>query len=100
MKDAIDRSFGLEARATTSVMIWSFFLAHRIHSIMRFTIEFEREEDGRWLAEISELAGVMAYGVTPDEAIAHTKALALRVLADQIDEGERQPLSDIHFVTH
>ena len=68
---------------------------------MRFTIDFEREEDGRWLAEIVELPGVMAYGSTPDDAIAHTKALALRVLADQIDEGEREEtITDIHFITH
>jgi predicted RNase H-like HicB family nuclease len=58
---------------------------------MKFTIEFEREDDGRWLAEILELPGVLAYGDTPDEAIGHAKALALRVVADQIEHGESSP---------
>lgn len=52
---------------------------------MKFTIEFEREDDGRWLAEVIELPGVLAYGSTPDEAIAHAKALALRVVADRLE---------------
>ena len=47
---------------------------------MRFTIETETEEDGRWIAEIAELPGVMQYGRSRDEAIARTEALALRVL--------------------
>ena len=51
---------------------------------MTFTIEYEQEKDGRWLAEVSELPGVMAYGRTPDEAKALAQALALRVLADNI----------------
>ena len=48
---------------------------------MNFKIEFEREEDGRWIAEISELPGVMAYGATQSEAEAAVEALALRVEA-------------------
>jgi predicted RNase H-like HicB family nuclease len=48
-------------------------------------IETEREDDGRWLAEIGDLPGVMAYGQTRDEAIARTKALALRVLHIDLD---------------
>ena len=51
---------------------------------MKFTIEYEREEDGRWIAEIIELPGVMAYGKSPDEAMAHAKALALFTLADHL----------------
>ena len=47
-------------------------------------IEVEREEDGRWLTEVPELPGVMAYGQTREEAIARVKALALRVLADRV----------------
>ena len=47
------------------------------------TIETEREDDGRWLAEIPDLPGVMSYGQTREEAVAKTKALALRVLADR-----------------
>ena len=58
------------------------------------------QDDGRWLAEIMELPGVMAYGSTPDDAIARAKALALRVVADQIEEGERtETITDIHFET-
>ena len=48
---------------------------------MTFTVEYEREDDGRWLAEVVELPGVLAYGQTSDEAIARAQALALRVLA-------------------
>jgi predicted RNase H-like HicB family nuclease len=50
---------------------------------MNFKIEFDRETDGRWIAEITELPGVLAYGATRDEAEAAAKALALRVIADQ-----------------
>jgi predicted RNase H-like HicB family nuclease len=50
-----------------------------------FSIEYEQEEDGRWLAEVLELPGVMAYGQTTEEALAKAQALALRVLADRLD---------------
>ena len=53
-----------------------------------FSIEFERETDGRWIAEIVELPGVLAYGDTQEEAIAHAQALALRVVADRLDNNE------------
>jgi predicted RNase H-like HicB family nuclease len=49
---------------------------------MDFKIECEREEDGRWLAEVPQLPGVLAYGSTPDEAMMRVEVLALRVLAD------------------
>ena len=55
------------------------------------TIEIEREDDGRWLAEVVELSGVMAYGGTREEAASHAKALALRVIADRLDHGEEVP---------
>jgi predicted RNase H-like HicB family nuclease len=55
---------------------------------MKFTIEHEQEEDGRWLAEVLELPGVLAYGRTLEEAIAKVQALALRVLADRLEHGE------------
>jgi predicted RNase H-like HicB family nuclease len=58
---------------------------------MTFTIEFEREDDGRWLAEVLELPGVLAYGQTSDEAIAKAQALALRVLADRLEHAESAP---------
>lgn len=60
---------------------------------MNFTIEHEREEDGRWLAEVPELPGVLAYGTTADEAMAKAEVLALRVLADRIEHGEAKPQS-------
>jgi predicted RNase H-like HicB family nuclease len=63
---------------------------------MRFRIETEREVDGRWIAEIPNLPGVMAYGVTRREAIAKAEALALRVLADQI-EHDKMPAEEPIF---
>lgn len=54
-------------------------------------IEIEREEDGRWIAEIPELPGVMAYGKNRNEAIARAQVLALRVMADRLEHGEEIP---------
>jgi len=54
-------------------------------------IEIDREEDGRWIAEIPDLPGVMVYGASRDEAISKAEALALRVLADRLDHGEKIP---------
>ena len=54
-------------------------------------IEIEREEDGRWIAEIPDLPGVMTYGQNREEAISKVKALALRVLADRLEHGETIP---------
>jgi predicted RNase H-like HicB family nuclease len=51
-------------------------------------IELELEEDGRWLAEVVDLPGVLTYGKTRGEAISKVKALALRVLADRVEHGE------------
>ncbi|MGB7414015.1 MAG: type II toxin-antitoxin system HicB family antitoxin [Thermosynechococcaceae cyanobacterium] len=58
---------------------------------MIFEIELEQEEDGRWIAEIPELSGVMLYGQTPEEATSKVQALALRVIAERIESGETQP---------
>ncbi|HEX5444757.1 MAG TPA: type II toxin-antitoxin system HicB family antitoxin [Pirellulales bacterium] len=52
------------------------------------TIEIEQEDDGRWLAEVPELPGVLAYGQTRQEAIDRVQALSLRVLADRLEHGE------------
>jgi len=60
-------------------------------------IELEREEDGRWIAEVLDLPGVMAYGKTREEAISKVKALALRVLADRLDHGEEMSELDKVF---
>ena len=63
----------------------------------RFTVEVEQEEDGRWLAEIPELPGVLVYGQTQVEAIFRVQALALRVLADRLEHGEVVPALDEVF---
>lgn len=55
---------------------------------MTFSIEIEQEEDGRWIAEVLELPGVMAYGATLEAAKAKVQALALRVLAERLEHGE------------
>ena len=60
---------------------------------MPLPIEVEQEEDGRWLAEIPGLPGVLVYGATPTEAIARVQALGLRVLADRVETGEPVPAS-------
>jgi len=59
---------------------------------MKFSIECEREEDGRWLAEVPELPGVLAYGATAEEAMAKAQVLALRVLAERLEHGEARPV--------
>ena len=56
---------------------------------MNYVIEVALETDGRWIAEIVSLPGVMTYGKTREEAIAKTQALALRVEADKLESGER-----------
>jgi predicted RNase H-like HicB family nuclease len=66
-------------------------VARRIPA-MKFSIECEREEDGRWIAELLQLPGVLAYGASREAAIAKAEALALRVIADQIEHGERPAL--------
>jgi predicted RNase H-like HicB family nuclease len=58
---------------------------------MKFTIEYEQEEDGRWLAEVKELPGVLVYGKDADDAAARAQALALRVVADRLENGETAP---------
>ncbi len=58
---------------------------------MNFKIELEQEDDGRWLAEVLELPGVMAYGDTHEEVRSKVQALALRVVADRLEHGEAGP---------
>jgi len=55
---------------------------------MKYSVEFEQEEDGRWIAEVPDLPGVLVYGATREEAFRGVEALALRVLADRIENGE------------
>jgi predicted RNase H-like HicB family nuclease len=54
-------------------------------------IEIDQEDDGRWIAEVPDLPGVLAYGDSRDDAVAHVKALALRALADRLENGESIP---------
>jgi predicted RNase H-like HicB family nuclease len=60
---------------------------------MKLTIEFEQEADGRWIAEVPELPGVLAYGDTQEKAAQLARALAFRVIADQIEAGEGDALA-------
>ena len=65
---------------------------------MTFKVESDREDDGRWIAEVPDLPGVLSYGATQDEAQARVQALALRVVAERLEHGEAGPqLLDISF---
>lgn len=55
---------------------------------MKLTVELQQEEDGRWIAEVPDLAGVLAYGASQEEARARVQALALQVLAERLEHGE------------
>ncbi|HIJ86151.1 MAG TPA: type II toxin-antitoxin system HicB family antitoxin [Desulfuromonadales bacterium] len=59
---------------------------------MEFTIETEQENDGRWIAEIGDLPGALAYGTTEEEAMTKVEALALRVLAERLETHECRPM--------
>lgn len=61
---------------------------------MRFHVETDREADGRWIAEVSTLPGVMAYGKTKSEATAKVQALALRVLAERLEVSQK-PIKEV-----
>lgn len=60
---------------------------------VHFSIETEREEDGRWIAEVTDIPGALAYGETEEQARANVYALALRVIADQVEESQAVPKS-------
>ena len=59
--------------------------------LMKLKVELERESDDRWIGEIGDLPGVLAYGRTREDALAAVQALALRVIADRIENGEIKP---------
>lgn len=65
-----------------------------------FTVDLERETDGRWIGEVPELPGVLVYGTSRDEAVARAKALAFRVLADRLEHGEEIPQIEGVFAVH
>jgi predicted RNase H-like HicB family nuclease len=56
---------------------------------MKYTVEIEKETDGRWIAEVVEIAGALVYGATREEALAKAEALALRVMAERLEHGEK-----------
>ena len=58
---------------------------------MKLSVELEQEQDGRWVAEVPQLSGVLAYGQSREQAAAKAKALALRVIADRLEHGEQVP---------
>ena len=60
---------------------------------MNFTLECEQEVDGRWIAEVPELPGVLAYGSSSADAMAKAEVLALRVMAERLENGESEPVS-------
>ena len=64
---------------------------------MNLKIEVERETDGRWMAEVLDLPGCLAYGKDQADALARAKVLALRVLADRLEHGEPVPAGDELF---
>jgi predicted RNase H-like HicB family nuclease len=64
---------------------------------MTFSVQVERESDGRWIAEVAELPGVLVYGATVEQAQAKAQALALRVLADRLEHGEAVPFESVLF---
>jgi len=68
---------------------------------MNFNIEFDQEEDGRWIAEIPEIPGMLAYGLTPLQAGSKAKALVLRVLAERMENEVSIPyFNSIEFFNH
>ena len=60
---------------------------------MNFTLECEQEVDGRWIAEVPELPGVLSYGVSASDAMSKAEILALRVIADRLENGDSKPVS-------
>ena len=60
---------------------------------MNFTLECEQEVDSRWIAEVPELPGVLSYGTSAADAMANAEVLALRVLADRLENGESEPVN-------
>lgn len=62
-----------------------------------FRVEVEQEADGRWIAEVPDLSGVLTYGASRQDAVTHAQALALRVLADRLEHGEELPQVEAVF---
>jgi predicted RNase H-like HicB family nuclease len=73
------------------------FLRDMEGSSTMLTVEFDREKDGRWIGEVIELPGVLAYGATKEEVQGKVQALALRVIADRIEHNEPVPFNPRDF---
>ena len=71
----------------------SGYVQHRCEWSVDFTLECEQEVDGRWIAEVPELPGVLAYGDSSADAMAKAEVLALRVMADRLEHGESKPVN-------
>ena len=67
---------------------------------MRFKIETERETDGRWIAEIPQVPGALAYGITKEEAVRKAYAIALRSIADDVEHSQEDPPNSISLERH
>jgi predicted RNase H-like HicB family nuclease len=67
---------------------------------MTFTVEVEREVDGRWIAEVTDFPGALAYGDSRESAVANAEALALRIIADRLEHGEALPSLDKVFTVN
>ncbi len=88
MDDAVDGG----RRATLAKANVRFYA-----SFMRLVVQLDREADGRWIAEVADLPGVLAYGATEAEAVGRVRSLALRVLADLLEHGEVPAFDSLEF---
>jgi predicted RNase H-like HicB family nuclease len=79
----------LQNRTAGTVVVYSLHGGHEV--LITFKVEIEQEDDGRWLAEVVELPGVLAYGETEQAALSRVQALALRVIAERLEHGEAGP---------
>jgi predicted RNase H-like HicB family nuclease len=73
--------------------LYSGYTSICLEADMNFTLECEQEVDGRWIAEVPELPGVLAYGSSSADAMTKAVVLALRVMADRLENGESEPVS-------
>jgi len=64
----------------------------------KWNVDIDRETDGRWIADVTDIPGCMVYGTTREEAIRKAEVLALRVIADRLDAGETVPFIDDAFL--
>ena len=90
------RTYGLDTEPTTgdgSNVLSCCYGGCSGASAMNFTLECEQEVDGRWIAEVPELPGVLSYGSSAADAMSRAEILALRVIADRLEHGEAEPVS-------